>query len=276
MINYVRGYTKFTIVVFSLVTYLFVSAITLLCRKDKRVSHKTLRLRQRFIRFVMRVLNVNIRISGAEILPKNSLIVANHQSYLDVLAIDYHCSSVFVTSKEMENTAFLGDLCKNSGCLFVNRQSIMGLKKEINEISNVLDRGFNVVIFPEATTSDASRVLPFRSSLIESAVKSGKPINPVAINYTTINGIPLNIGNRDTVCWYSTMGFLDHLFKLSMVGSVEMTLDFMDPLRSNCHRNRKELTAIARSMITKCVDCLPPSQSRNLEYFTGDRVVRFD
>ena len=47
----------------------------------------------------------------------------------------------------------------------------MGLKKEIDEISNVLDRGFNVVIFPEATTSDASRVLPFRSSLVESAVK---------------------------------------------------------------------------------------------------------
>ena len=115
MIHFVRGYTKFTVVVLSLVTYLFVSAIILLCKKDKRVSHKTLRLRQRFIRFVMRVLNVSIRIKGAEILPKNSLIIANHQSYLDVLAIDYHCSSVFVTSKEMENTAFLGDLCKIVG-----------------------------------------------------------------------------------------------------------------------------------------------------------------
>lgn len=275
MIKNLRGYIKFFIVGLGLTTYLAISAVMFLCKKDKRVTNNTLKLRQRFIHLILRVLSIDVKVLGAEVIPKNSLIVANHQSYLDVLAIDLHCSSVFVTSQEMENTPFLGDLCRNSGCLIVNRQSIMGLKKEIAKIKKVLSRGFNVVIFPEATTTDGSCILPFRSSLLESAVLAEKKINPVAISYTKIDGEALNLANRDTVCWYSTMGFVSHLFQLCMVGSVEMTLDFMDPLNSNGHRNRKELAALSRSMISDCVDCLPSSSARNSYYFTGDRVASF-
>ena len=135
------------------------------------------------------------------------LLVANHVSYTDVLAICSVMPCVFVTSVELKNTFFLGQLARLSGSLFVERRRPSGLKEEIEAISRVLAEGLSVVIFPEGTTSDGSRVMPFRKPLFDAAVRAGAGIIPVCLRYVAVNGAPLSPSSRDSVFYYGGIGF---------------------------------------------------------------------
>ena len=95
----------------------------------------------------------------------NYLIVSNHLSYLDVLAMISVLNTRFVTSMEVKHAAGLGWITDQAGCLYVERRSRKNLKTEINEISKALEGGFYVVVFPEATSTNGDGVLRFKRPL---------------------------------------------------------------------------------------------------------------
>ena len=229
---------------------------------------------RKFVRILLRILGIRVRPLNTSLIPNNALIVSNHSSYLDVLAIHLVCPSTFVTSEEIGDTPFLGDLCKASGCLFVNRKSIWNLKNEIKHIVAALEVGANVVVFPEGTTSDGTVVLPFRSSLVEAATISGKKVCPISINYTRINNTAVSLDNRDFVYWYGKMHFLPHLFNLCRLKSMEISICFNEPLSSSSIRNRKVITRQSFATITKKVDVLPAHKPIEMEKFYGAKVIR--
>ncbi len=145
---------------------------------------------------------------------ENYLIVSNHLSYLDVLILSYRFPSCFVTSKEVKNTPFLGQIVSLAGCLFVDRKDRRHLKDEINELRDALHSGLNVAVFPEATSTNGDGVLRFRRPLFESSLATGKSILPLTINYQTISHQSVTYKNRDLVCWYGEMDFFPHFLKV--------------------------------------------------------------
>jgi 1-acyl-sn-glycerol-3-phosphate acyltransferase len=145
---------------------------------------------------------------------QNYLVVSNHLSYLDVLVLASKIPACFVTSFEIKQTPFLGQLCSLAGCLFVDRKNRSGLKGEINELRDALKSGLNVIVFPEATSTDGSEVLRFKRPLFESSVATGKAILPMTINYQLISQEPVSLNNRDVVCWYGDMDFFPHFLTL--------------------------------------------------------------
>ena len=163
--------SKLVMVCSVLLCFLAVATISLIVPKNDLALKKMILRTRSFIKVLLRILNIEVTVSGCENIPKNGLIVANHLSYLEVLALQIASPSIFVTSKEIERTPFLGSLCKRSGCLFVNRRSIWNLPSETTEIESALSRGFNVTLFPEGTTTDGFSLLPFRSSLLQAAKK---------------------------------------------------------------------------------------------------------
>ncbi|MGZ3788113.1 MAG: lysophospholipid acyltransferase family protein [Bacteriovorax sp.] len=167
----------------------------------------------------------NIRPANLD-LEDNYLIVSNHLSYIDVLIIGGFFPSCFVTSKEMKETFFLGQICMLGGCLFVDRKNRNHLHREVKELTDALEGGHNVAIFPEATSTDGSSVIRFRRPLFQAAIDARSKILPVCLNYRAIDASPVTIKNRDTVFWYGDMTFLDHILKLFSFKkmSVELTV----------------------------------------------------
>jgi 1-acyl-sn-glycerol-3-phosphate acyltransferase len=83
----------------------------------------------------------------------------------------------------MKNTFFLGQICKFASCLFVERRSRGNLDQEIKEITDALNYGHNVLIFPEGTSTNGDEVLRFKRPLFNAAIFSSKKVLPATLNY---------------------------------------------------------------------------------------------
>lgn len=155
---------------------------------------------------------------------ENYLFVSNHLSYTDILVICAYYPACFVTSVEMRDTPFLGPICKLAGCVFVERRNKKNLGQEVKEITDALKNGLDVVIFPEATSTNGEEVIRFRRPLFKAAIDSQTPIKPLTINYRYLDGTPVTLENRDKVFWYGDMTFPDHLWGLFHIGQIQVNL----------------------------------------------------
>ena len=180
----------------------------------------------RHSRWSMRGLGIRMPVDGrVNARPgQNYLIVANHMSYLDAILVAAWRPAAFVTSMEMKKTPFLGQLTDMGGCLYVERRSKENIQNEIGEIEEALKRGFDVVVFPEATSTDGSALRNFKRPLFAAAVRAGVPVLPVVIEYEYIDGKPVTAANRDALCWYGDMDFASHFFKLMRHRRIDVRL----------------------------------------------------
>lgn len=169
-----------------------------------------------YAKALLRVIGVEIQVDHPERIRegRNYLILANHMSYLDAIVMAALRPMCFVTSEEVRETPLLGQITELGGCLFVERRSKDNIHQEIGEIGEALSQGFHVVIFPEATSTDGSRILPFKRSLLKAAVETHTPVLPMVIQYEEIGAEKVTVKNRDLLCWYGDMTFGPHFFAL--------------------------------------------------------------
>lgn len=128
------------------------------------------------------LLHCRVTVTGD--LPSEGLVAGNHLGYVDILVLGSLCPAIFVAKSAVDSWPVFGWLSRNAGTIFVNRDNTAEVPAQLATMERPLREGVPIVLFPEGTSSDGSRVLPFRSSLLESAVRSGKPITPVAISYS--------------------------------------------------------------------------------------------
>ena len=180
---------------------------------------------------------------------QNYLIVSNHLSYLDILVISSFFPTCFVTSQEMKETPFLGQLCMLGGCLFVERRKRSGITNEVKELALALASGLNVVIFPEARSTNGEAVIPFRRPLFQAAINSQTDILPMCINYRTLDGEKLTLKNRDKVFWYGDKSFFAHAFSLMTHKSVVAELTAMNPIDSKNFSDKNALADASYELV---------------------------
>lgn len=157
-------------------------------------------------------------------------IVSNHLSYLDILLIAQSVPSVFITSKEMQKTPVLGQICEAGGCLFVDRQNPTSLKKDIAQMTEVMNQGFNTVVFPEGTSGTGETVMPFKKGLFKAAPLVGHSILPVCIRYLKVDGEPFSKKNHEKVAWYGDMSFAPHFLSLAKLQEIKAEVAFLEPI----------------------------------------------
>ncbi len=186
--------------------------------------------------------------------PRGCLIVANHVSYVDVLALSALMPAAFITSVELGNTPLLGLLARSAGSLFVERRKTSGLKQEIGAIAALLSAGIPVILFPEATTSNGDRVHPFKRSLFDAAVATGSDIIPLCLRYTGINGQPVAHANRDSVYYYGGMTFSRHFPSFLGLRSVDLKITPLHAIRVHAGLSRKNLAEQAHELISREYD----------------------
>lgn len=178
-----------------------------------------------FSKMILYVANVKVRIDGIEnAQEQNYFIVSNHLSYIDILAMSYFFSSSYVTSMEMKETPVLGQITTLAGCVFVERRNKKNIQNEIREIKEALAHGLNVVVFPEATSTNGEMVIPFKRSMFEATIEGKSKILPLTLEYQKINGKIVDLSNRDSLFWYGDMDFAPHFFDFCKLKSVEVCL----------------------------------------------------
>jgi 1-acyl-sn-glycerol-3-phosphate acyltransferase len=151
-------------------------------------------------------LGIRYRVDGQP--PTHGLVVANHLSYLDILILSAAMPCFFVAKVEIGGWPFFGKAARTGGTIFLDRSSLASAMTVAEQISQRLKLQIPVLLFPEGTSTNGSKVLRFHSRLIDPATSAGAPVTAAAIRYVIDGGV-----EERELCWFGDVGFLPHLLK---------------------------------------------------------------
>jgi 1-acyl-sn-glycerol-3-phosphate acyltransferase len=194
-------------------------------------------------RGVARILGMRTRIEGAAPAAP-CLLVANHLSYVDVVALWCATEGSFVAKSEVASWPLVGALGRIAQTVFIDRGSKRDVVRVIGEMERTLARGESVILFGEGTSTGGDRVLPFKSPLFEAALRSGRPLACASLAYATDRGAP---PAELAVCWWGEMAFASHAYALMKLRGFDAVLRFSPGFDAGS--DRKQLAREARAAI---------------------------
>jgi lyso-ornithine lipid O-acyltransferase len=181
---------------------------------------------------------------------KTYFMVCNHMSYLDLLFLGSGEPTVFVTSVELRDTPFLGDIAQYGGAYFVERRDRSKIPGEVADLANLMNKNFSVFVFPEATSTHGMHILPFKRAMFSAAIEAGIDVLPICLRYEEVDGEPFNEENKDRICWYGDMSFFPHFKKVMGLQSLKVTVNYLDPISVKQFPDRAALADAAYNQIT--------------------------
>lgn len=200
---------------------------------------------RRFLAGTARALGLSVRVVGQP-LARDVLFVANHISWLDILALGGATGAAFVSKDDVARWPVIGWLAREAGTIFVHRQSRAGVRGQADALAMALARGRPVALFPEGTTGRGDALLPFRASLLAAAADApaGVRVQPVAIDY--------GAAARE-IAWADNEGTGGNARRVgSRAGRLPVTLRFLPPI-DPAGLDRKALAAAARDAIGRAL-----------------------
>lgn len=203
---------------------------------------------------LVRLIGVRMRLAGPGQAPAGGLfLVSNHVGYLDGFVLGALFPVIYTSKSELKRWPLIGAMTELSGTLFIDRQRKNHISEYIEEIAGVLRQGVNVLFFPEGTSTNGERLLPFKSAFFEAPLKAGCGVVPVTLSYRAIDGRPLTGENRGQVYWYGEMTFMDHFFRLLGHRSIEVDVVIHEticlPVQDEKDSARKAISERAFTMI---------------------------
>ncbi|MFP5406654.1 MAG: lysophospholipid acyltransferase family protein, partial [Gammaproteobacteria bacterium] len=110
-----------------------------------------------------------------------ALLLLNHVNWLDVFLVLSRTPAHFVAKIEIARWPVVGALVAGAGTLFIERGRRRAVHQLNDRIAELLRAGHRVAVFPEGTTGDGRRLLPFHANLVEPAMQAGVPVVPVGV-----------------------------------------------------------------------------------------------
>ncbi len=254
--NHARAIFKALLFVFWTILCLFTAILTYYLNKT---LHE--RLIKVYLKTVLKIFNVKVGEKGFENMPKGSMLyVSNHTSYLDIIVLGSRISVRFTPKIEVSKWPVINFLVKMSLPVYIERDASRSLEQK-NTIRDIIEGGDSILIFPEATTNDGSKVLPFKSSLFsvvepqeETVADSHICVQPISIVYTHIDGVPANSSNMDKIAWYGDMKFLPHLWSLFGAKGARVKIIYHSFVYFDDFGDRKTLSKYCKDIISRGVE----------------------
>jgi 1-acyl-sn-glycerol-3-phosphate acyltransferase len=180
------------------------------------------------------------------------LFVANHVSYADITALGSVIAGSFIAKAEVADWPFFGWLAKLQRSVFVDRR-VRSTVTQRDAISKRLAVGDALILFPEGTSSDGNRVLPFKTALF-AAAEQGKGLSPVVVQpvsiaYTRLDGMPIGRLYRPLFAWYGAVDLAPHIWSMIGLGTVEVVVEFHPPTFLSDCGSRKSLASYCYARI---------------------------
>jgi 1-acyl-sn-glycerol-3-phosphate acyltransferase len=206
-------------------------------------------LRKRFPQWYhkrcLRLLGLRTETHGTPSTTHPTLFVANHVSYIDIEILGALLPASFVAKSEVAEWPFFGLLAKLQRTVFIARESRRAAEQR-DEMQARLEDGDDLILFPEGTSGDGNRVLPFKSALFAVAERTvkGQPltVQPVSVAYSKLDGLPMGRHLRPFFAWYGDMDLMPHMWDALSLGTVTVEVTFHDPVTLPAVGSRKALS----------------------------------
>jgi 1-acyl-sn-glycerol-3-phosphate acyltransferase len=192
-----------------------------------------------------RIFGIKIIRCGMPVTDRQTLYIANHLSYLDIPALGSQVMGSFVARGDMSRWPLIGYMGKMQQTIYISRDRQDATEGK-NALEEKLQEGANLMIFAEGTSSDGSRVLPFKSSLFSLAIDSptGNPltVQPVTISLLSVNGLHATSGEvRDLYAWHGDMTLPPHIWQFAKMKGATLEIKFHPPREASTYSDRKLL-----------------------------------
>ena len=240
-----------------------------------------------FHRAACAIIGIRITQVGERTRESPVLILSNHASWLDITVLGAVAPVVFVAKSEVANWPLFGQLAKLQRTVFVERERRHKTGDAARAMGDRLLGGDAVVLFPEGTSSDGIRILPFRSALIgavhhaigDSTHHDRVTVQPVSIAYVSYGGVPVGRALRDKVAWYGEAELVPHLLNVLATGAIDVTLSWGEAVGYGMAANRKEIARDAETAVRRMTARAlrsPPAQPSDTEEGLPPAVPAFD
>ncbi|MBL1098829.1 lysophospholipid acyltransferase family protein [Streptomyces coffeae] len=164
-----------------------------LVRGERIAEPETLRSRAAEL---LNALGIRLEVAGDATLSApgatGTLVVANHISWLDIVALLAVEPVVMLAKREVGGWPVVGPLAKRAGTMFIDRASLRQLPDTVREMSALLRDGRSLVVFPQGITWCAGTGGHFRRATFQAAIDAGAPVRPVALEYLQ-HGAPTTV-----------------------------------------------------------------------------------
>lgn len=203
---------------------------------------------QQTARLILACVGIRCRIEGTP--PTHGLVVANHLSIIDALILSADMPCFFVAKIEVGGLSFFGKAARSGGTIFLDRSSMASAMSVADQMRERFKLQVPVLLFPEGTSTDGSKLLPFHPRLIDPATSSGVEITTATVSYILDDGTP-----ERALCWYGDEPFGTHLLKVIGVAGFTAMVRFGEPRvytdrRAAADSTRAEIAGI-RNLVTQ-------------------------
>ena len=199
-----------------------------------------------FLRYAARVCGAKVEVIGTH-LKRDVFFVANHLSWVDILALAGASGTAFVAKAELAEAPVVGWLASLNRTVFVKREHRMGVAEQINALKEALVDNWSVTVFPEGTTTDGQSLLPFKTSML-SVLEPPPPgvlVQPVILDYGPV---------AEWIGWIGNESGVNNAKRiLARKGTFRVRLHYLEPFSPEDFRGRKAISQEARRRIEEAL-----------------------
>jgi len=203
-------------------------------------------------------LGLKVRLIGEPETGMSTLVVANHISWIDIIAIGSVANVTFVAKDELAQWPLIGFFSRLQKTIYVASSAKTAAKTATNEMARRLVDGGAVCLFAEGRSDTGAHVMPFRSGLVSSAqtamIGAGAKyvsIQPVTIAYTHLQGLPISRSERSLIAWIKAKSIGENIWDILISGTRDVTVAFGKPMPLAEGSNRKAITKLAETEVRR-------------------------
>ncbi len=193
------------------------------------------------------------RLAGARVervgvpLKRDVFYIANHLSWIDILAIAGQSGTAFVAKEEIRDAPVVGWLSTLNRTVFVKRENRLGVAEQINQLRDALAENWSVTVFPEGTTTDGRSLLPFKTPMLRvlEPPPPGVLVQPVLLDYGAVG---------EEIGWIGEESGVNNAKRiLARPGSFRVRVQFLDPFHPRDFPGRKAIATESRRRIEEAL-----------------------
>jgi len=195
-----------------------------------------------------RMIGLRVRVFGRPAEGRPLMLACNHVSWLDIVTLGSVADVSFIAKSEVAGWPVFGWFSKMQRSVHIERDRRGRSGEQAGEIAQRLADGDIMLLFAEGTTGDGNMVLPFKTTLFGAAsmMLSASPhdrlwIQPVAVAYTRLHGLPMGRRHRPLVSWIGDQDMVPHLLGVLRESAVDVEVHFGEPVAFDGGSNRKQV-----------------------------------
>ena len=201
---------------------------------------------QRWSVGLLRCLGICVDVSGTA-RSGPVLVVANHVSWLDIPAIIAAHPVRFVSKSDIRRWPVLGWIVACGGTLFIERDKKRDALRVVHHLAQALKAGDALAVFPEGTTADGHALLPFHANLLQAAIATETPVQPIALRYSDASS-----SISPAAAYVGETTLLQSLWMVATARDLRVSVQLL-PAEASRHLDRRALTQHVRGEIEEAL-----------------------